>query len=89
MRTIGDLYNTTTLKFLFSVLLRSSFLHFAHCLSMQEDSLQCGLAYVVSIVAMFDEYTNDVLNLNEGSCLPRYLLVSWSLVQNQAQNSKF
>ncbi|KAG0572069.1 hypothetical protein KC19_VG065400 [Ceratodon purpureus] len=37
----------------------------------QEDSLQCGLAYVVSIVAMFDEYTNDVLNLNEGSCLPR------------------
>ncbi|KAG0594583.1 hypothetical protein M758_UG090400 [Ceratodon purpureus] len=37
----------------------------------QEDSLQCGLAYVVSIVGMFDEYTNDVLNLNEGSCLPR------------------
>ncbi|XP_024379396.1 uncharacterized membrane protein At3g27390 [Physcomitrium patens] len=37
----------------------------------QEDSLRCGLAYVVSIVAMFDEYTNDLLNLNEGSCLPR------------------
>ncbi|KAG0574649.1 hypothetical protein KC19_VG279800 [Ceratodon purpureus] len=38
---------------------------------MQEDLLQCSLAFVVSIVAMFDEYTNNVLNLNEGSCLPR------------------
>lgn len=41
-------------------------------MSLQENSLQCGLAYIVSIVAEFDEYTNDVLNLNEGSCLPRY-----------------
>lgn len=31
-----------------------------------------GLAYMVSIVSLFDEYTNDLLYLREGSCLPRY-----------------
>lgn len=29
---------------------------------------------MVSIVSLFDEYTNDVLDLREGSCLPRYYL---------------
>ncbi|XP_020531299.1 uncharacterized membrane protein At3g27390 isoform X2 [Amborella trichopoda] len=37
----------------------------------QESSLQLGLAYIVAIVAVFDEYTNDLLFLREGSCLPR------------------
>ncbi|GAV68432.1 hypothetical protein CFOL_v3_11935 [Cephalotus follicularis] len=37
----------------------------------QEDSLLLGLAYIVSIVSLFDEYVNDLLYLNEGSCLPR------------------
>lgn len=60
------------LKIFYLVPVSSSVLfHAADLFSMQEDSLRCGLAYVVSIVAMFDEYTNDVLNLNEGSCLPR------------------
>ncbi|TXG55590.1 hypothetical protein EZV62_020846 [Acer yangbiense] len=37
----------------------------------QEDSLLMGLAYIVSVVSLFDEYVNDLLYLSEGSCLPR------------------
>ncbi|XP_077216994.1 putative membrane protein At3g27390 isoform X2 [Tasmannia lanceolata] len=37
----------------------------------QENSLQMGFAYIISIISMFDEYTNDLLYLREGSCLPR------------------
>ncbi|URE34454.1 hypothetical protein MUK42_16520 [Musa troglodytarum] len=37
----------------------------------QEDSLRMGLAYIVAVVSIFDEYTNDLLYLREGSWLPR------------------
>ncbi|XP_004502102.1 uncharacterized membrane protein At3g27390 [Cicer arietinum] len=37
----------------------------------QEDSMQMGFAYIVSVVSLFDEYVNDLLYLREGSCLPR------------------
>ncbi|KAI3702699.1 hypothetical protein L6452_28449 [Arctium lappa] len=37
----------------------------------QEDSIKFGLAYIVAVVSMFDEYTNDLLYLREGSCFPR------------------
>ncbi|CAN0927292.1 Uncharacterized membrane protein At3g27390 [Linum grandiflorum] len=37
----------------------------------QEDSLRSGLAYIVAVVSLFDEYVNDLLYLREGSCLPR------------------
>ncbi|PKI41075.1 hypothetical protein CRG98_038603, partial [Punica granatum] len=37
----------------------------------QEDSFWMGLAYIITIVSMFDEYVNDMLYLREGSCLPR------------------
>lgn len=37
----------------------------------QEDSLRMGLAYILSVVSLFDEYANDLLYLREGSCLPR------------------
>ncbi|XP_020540527.1 uncharacterized membrane protein At3g27390 [Jatropha curcas] len=37
----------------------------------QEDSLHMGLAYVVAVVSLFDEYVNDLLYLGEGSRLPR------------------
>ncbi|BBN14826.1 hypothetical protein MPTK1_6g14800 [Marchantia polymorpha subsp. ruderalis] len=37
----------------------------------QERSVKSGLAYIVSVIAQFDEYTNDVLHLSEGSCFPR------------------
>ncbi|KAF5207431.1 Steroid nuclear receptor ligand-binding, partial [Thalictrum thalictroides] len=37
----------------------------------QENSLKMGLAFIISVVSLFDEYTNDLLFLREGSCLPR------------------
>jgi hypothetical protein len=37
-----------------------------------------GLAYMISGVAIFDEYTNDLLYLREGSCLPRYVSMNIS-----------
>ncbi|KAI6698832.1 hypothetical protein NL676_018951 [Syzygium grande] len=32
---------------------------------------EMGVAYIVSVVSLFDEYVNDLLYLQEGSCLPR------------------
>ncbi|PWA98587.1 hypothetical protein CTI12_AA017100 [Artemisia annua] len=37
----------------------------------QEDSVKFGLAYIVAVISLFDEYTNDMLYLREGSCFPR------------------
>ncbi|ERM97137.1 hypothetical protein AMTR_s00126p00089850 [Amborella trichopoda] len=37
----------------------------------QERSFRRGLAYVIAMVAEFDEYTNDLLYLREGSPLPK------------------
>ncbi|PIN10105.1 hypothetical protein CDL12_17310 [Handroanthus impetiginosus] len=37
----------------------------------QERSFQRGIAYVIAMVAEFDEYTNDWLYLREGSILPK------------------
>ncbi|TVU11553.1 hypothetical protein EJB05_45146 [Eragrostis curvula] len=37
----------------------------------KEASFRMGLAYMISAVAFYDEYSNDLLYLREGSCLPR------------------
>ncbi|GLJ16053.1 hypothetical protein SUGI_0266650 [Cryptomeria japonica] len=37
----------------------------------QESSFLRGMAYTIAMVADFDEYTNDLLYLREGSCFPR------------------
>ncbi|XP_022853975.1 uncharacterized membrane protein At3g27390-like isoform X1 [Olea europaea var. sylvestris] len=37
----------------------------------QERSFRRGVAYVIAMVAEFDEYTNDLLYLREGSILPK------------------
>ncbi|KMS96457.1 hypothetical protein BVRB_9g225110 [Beta vulgaris subsp. vulgaris] len=37
----------------------------------QEHSLRMGLAYIVAVVSLFDEYANDLLYLEPGSRLPR------------------
>lgn len=36
----------------------------------QEDSFKMGLAYIVAVVSLFDEYANDLLYLREGSPFP-------------------
>ncbi|XP_047310690.1 uncharacterized membrane protein At3g27390-like [Impatiens glandulifera] len=37
----------------------------------QEDSLWLGLSYIVASISIYDEYSNDVLDMHEGSCFPR------------------
>jgi hypothetical protein len=44
---------------------------YAAVVAYQESSLLMGLSYVISSVSLFDEYTNDVLDMAEGSCFPR------------------
>ncbi|VAI46650.1 unnamed protein product [Triticum turgidum subsp. durum] len=39
----------------------------------QESSLFMGLSYAISSVSIFDEYTNDVLDMAPGSCFPRFV----------------
>nr|KAJ0204679.1 hypothetical protein LSAT_V11C500262840 [Lactuca sativa] len=38
-----------------------------------EDSIKFAFAYIVVVVSLFDEYTNDLLYLREGSCFPRLI----------------
>lgn len=39
----------------------------------QEDSIHLGLAFIISVVSLFDEYVNELLYLRVGSCFPRYV----------------
>ncbi|KAI5443351.1 hypothetical protein KIW84_012131 [Lathyrus oleraceus] len=41
------------------------------CLIMQESSFLFGLRYIVATLSLYDEYSNDVLDMPEGSCFPR------------------
>ncbi|KAJ3675476.1 hypothetical protein LUZ60_004518 [Juncus effusus] len=38
----------------------------------QESSFSMGISYVLTSLSIFDEYTNDVLDMQEGSCFPKY-----------------
>jgi hypothetical protein len=40
---------------------------------IQENSTKRGLLYVIASASIFDEYTNDLLYLQEGSRFPRYV----------------
>ncbi|KAF9608867.1 hypothetical protein IFM89_011905 [Coptis chinensis] len=44
---------------------------YAAAVAYQENSTKSGLLYVIAVLALFDEYTNDFLYLREGSCFPR------------------
>ncbi|KAL9238168.1 hypothetical protein vseg_012632 [Gypsophila vaccaria] len=44
---------------------------YAAVVAYQEESTKKGFLYVVASVSIFDEYTNDLIYLREGSCFPR------------------
>ncbi|CAN0924555.1 Uncharacterized membrane protein At3g27390 [Linum grandiflorum] len=44
---------------------------YAAVVSYQESSFWLGLCYIAASLAIYDEYSNDVLDLPEGSCFPR------------------
>lgn len=41
-------------------------------LCLQESSILLGLRYIVASLSIYDEYSNDVLDMPEGSCFPRF-----------------
>ncbi|TKY63155.1 membrane protein [Spatholobus suberectus] len=44
---------------------------YAGVVAYQESSFFLGLLYVVAALAIFDEYSNDILDMPEGTCFPR------------------
>ncbi|XP_021890401.1 uncharacterized membrane protein At3g27390 [Carica papaya] len=44
---------------------------YAGVIAYQESSFWFGLCYIVASLAIYDEYSNDVLDMREGSCFPR------------------
>ncbi|KAA8548176.1 hypothetical protein F0562_004563 [Nyssa sinensis] len=44
---------------------------YAAVVAYQESSFWLGLCYIVASVSIFDEYSNDILDMPEGSCFPR------------------
>ncbi|KAK4783118.1 hypothetical protein SAY86_007492 [Trapa natans] len=44
---------------------------YAGIIVYQESSFWMGLQYIVASVSIYDEYSNDVLDMKEGSCFPR------------------
>ncbi|KAI4350587.1 hypothetical protein L6164_005033 [Bauhinia variegata] len=44
---------------------------YAGVVAYQESSLLSGLKYIVAAISIYDEYSNDILDLREGSCYPR------------------
>ncbi|XP_075658721.1 putative membrane protein At3g27390 [Castanea sativa] len=55
---------------------------YASVIVYQERSFWRGLAYVIAMVAEFDEYTNDWLYLREGTVLPKPLYRKKSVAQS-------
>lgn len=53
-------------------MLASIFLGFyAAVVAYQESSFYFGLCYIVAALSIYDEYSNDILDMPEGSCFPR------------------
>ncbi|KAF8390560.1 hypothetical protein HHK36_025087 [Tetracentron sinense] len=44
---------------------------YAAVVAYQESSFWMGLCYIITSLSLFDEYSNDVLDMREGSCFPR------------------
>ncbi|XP_047322764.1 uncharacterized membrane protein At3g27390 [Impatiens glandulifera] len=54
----------------------------------QENSVKMGMAYIIAIISIFDEYANDMLYLREGSCLPRPRYHMNMIPQNNLEKGK-
>ncbi|KAK1256724.1 hypothetical protein QJS04_geneDACA024390 [Acorus gramineus] len=44
---------------------------YAAIVAYQENSISMGLSYIIASLSIYDEYSNDVLDMPEGSCFPR------------------
>ncbi|CAJ2669697.1 unnamed protein product [Trifolium pratense] len=46
---------------------------YAGVVAYQESSFKFGLRYVIAALSLYDEYSNDILDMPEGTCFPRPL----------------
>ncbi|XP_004488935.1 uncharacterized membrane protein At3g27390-like [Cicer arietinum] len=44
---------------------------YAGVVAYQESSFSLGLRYVIAALSLYDEYSNDILDMPEGKCFPR------------------
>ncbi|KAJ0704400.1 putative uncharacterized membrane protein [Helianthus annuus] len=44
---------------------------YAAVVAYQESSFYLGICYIVAALSIYDEYSNDILDMPEGSCFPR------------------
>ncbi|ERN17689.1 hypothetical protein AMTR_s00059p00205580 [Amborella trichopoda] len=44
---------------------------YAAVVSYQENSIKKGFLHIICAISLFDEYTNDLLYMRQGSCFPR------------------
>ncbi|XP_015971401.1 uncharacterized membrane protein At3g27390 [Arachis duranensis] len=44
---------------------------YAGVIAYQESSFVLGLQFIIAAMALYDEYSNDILDMPEGSCFPR------------------
>ncbi|GAU29000.1 hypothetical protein TSUD_165180 [Trifolium subterraneum] len=44
---------------------------YAGIVAYQESSFKFGLRYVIAALSLYDEYSNDILDMPEGTCFPR------------------
>ncbi|CAO2828265.1 unnamed protein product [Amaranthus hypochondriacus] len=56
---------------LLGILSSLAFGFYAVVVTYEENSTKRGLLYVIASASIYDEYTNDLLYLREGSCFPR------------------
>lgn len=62
---------------------------YAAVVAYQESSFKMGIAYIFSSLSMFDEYSNDILDLPEGSCFPRYQYQKNPLSRSSSRSLSF
>ncbi|XLR28225.1 hypothetical protein S83_056125 [Arachis hypogaea] len=41
-------------------------------IAYQESSFVLGLRFIIAALALYDEYSNDILDMPEGSCFPSF-----------------
>lgn len=62
---------------------------FAGVVAYQESSFWFGLCYIVASLAIYDEYSNDILDMPEGSCFPRPIYRKDKLSRTTSRASSF
>ncbi|KDP46362.1 hypothetical protein JCGZ_10202 [Jatropha curcas] len=62
---------------------------YAGVIVYQESSFWFGLCYIIASLAIYDEYSNDVLDMPEGSCFPRPKYRKAQLTKSPSRASSF